>query len=137
MSVNKVILVGNIGADAEVRTVGQNQVAKFRLATTEKYTKQDGTPVENTEWHTIELWGSAGVHPFLVKGQQIYVEGSIRTEQWTGNDGNTRYTTKIKASSVQLLGQRQAEKSAPAPQAQKPETKRHLPLPEADGDLPF
>ena len=140
MSVNMVILVGNIGADAEVRTVGQNQVARFRIATTEKYRKQDGEQVESTEWHTIELWGSAGVHPYLVKGQQVYVRGSIRTEEWTGNDGVTKTQVKIRANEVQLVGSRpqsQQRSEAPVPVAAPAPAKKSLPLPEDDNDLPF
>ena len=116
MSVNKVILIGNLTRDAEVRQVGQNQVAKFGLATSEKYRGSDGEVKETTEFHNIELWGNAGVYPYLRKGQTLYVEGSIRTEKYTGNDGQERTTVKIKAFTVQLVGARPAQ-SAPAPAA--------------------
>lgn len=139
-SVNLVILVGNIGADADVRTVGQNQVAKFRLATTERFRKQDGDTVETTEWHTIELWGSAGIYPYLVKGQQVYVRGSIRTEEWTGNDGHTRTDKKIRALDIQLIGDSRKKQDQPAPAATPapaPSQKKSLPLPPDGDDLPF
>lgn len=118
MSINKFIGIGNITRDAEVRTVGQSQVAKFGLAMNERYKKQDGTMAETTEFIDVEYWGNAGVHQYLVKGQMVYVEGSIRTEKWTGQDGQPRYTTKIRAMSVQLLGRPQQTQTAPAPQPQ-------------------
>ena len=120
MSVNLVILIGNLTRDAEVRTVGQNQVAKFGLATSEKFRKQDGTIGENTEFHNVELWGQAGVHQYLVKGQQVYVQGSIKTDRWQAEDGSERTALKIKAFSVQLLGSRpqQSAPAAPSPYPQ-------------------
>jgi len=121
MSVNKVILVGNLARDAEVRQVGQSQVAKFGLATSERFRKQDGTVGESTEFHNIELWGNAGVYPYLVKGQTLYVEGSIKTDKYVGNDGQERTATKIKAFTVQLVGPRPQQAAPAAPQyAQQP-----------------
>ena len=122
MSVNKVILVGNITRDAEVRTVGQNQVARFGLATNNKYRNSQGETIEETEFHNIEYWGGAGVHQYLKKGQQVYVEGSIKTDKWTGQDGQEKSTVKIKASSLQLLGLRQQPQQGQAPaQPQRPQ----------------
>ena len=121
MSINKVICIGNLTRDAEVRTVGQNQVAKVGLAMTEKFRKQDGTIGENTEFIDIEVWGQAGVYPYLLKGQMVYVEGSIKTQKWTGQDGAQHQQTFIKAASIQLLGQRpQAQQPAAAPRAAAP-----------------
>lgn len=117
MSINKFIGIGNITRDAEVRTVGQSQVAKFGLAMNERYKKQDGTIAESTEFIDVEYWGNAGVHQYLTKGRMVYVEGSVRTEKWTGQDGQAHNTTKIRAMSVQLLGgTQQAQAAAPQPQ---------------------
>lgn len=113
MSVNLVILVGNLTRDAEVRQVGQSQVAKFGLATSERYRKADGTTAEVTEFHNVELWGAAGVYPYLVKGQCVYVQGTIRTDRYTGQDGQERTAVKIKAQSVQLVGARPQQQAAP------------------------
>lgn len=122
MSVNKVILVGNITRDAEVRTVGQNQVVRFGLATNNKYRNSQGETIEETEFHNIEYWGGAGVHQYLKKGQQVYVEGSIKTDKWTGQDGQEKSTVKIKASSLQLLGLRQQSQQGQASaQPQRPQ----------------
>lgn len=121
MSINKVICIGNLTRDVEVRTVGQNQVAKVGLAMTEKFRKQDGTIGENTEFIDIEVWGQAGVYPYLLKGQMVYVEGSLKTQKWTGQDGAQHQQTFIKAASIQLLGQRpQAQQPAAAPRATAP-----------------
>ena len=111
MSVNKVILVGNVGKDPEVRYVDQNTpVANFTLATTERgYTTQNGTVVpERTEWHNIVVWRGLAkiVENFVRKGTSLYVEGKIRTRNWTDQNGATRYTTEIFADDLQLLGKR-------------------------------
>ena len=118
-SVNKVIIIGNIGSEtAEVRQVGQNVVAKFSVATSERWRKPDGTNGEETTWHRVELWGNAGVHPYLVKGQPVYIEGAYKCNDWVDQQGNKRRDYFIKAFTVQLLGQRQQQASpAPAPQA--------------------
>ena len=117
MSVNRFIGIGNITRDAEVRTVGQQQVAKFGLAMSEKYRKNDGTIGENTEFINVELWGQAGVHQYLVKGQMIYVDGSIKTDKWQGQDGQWHYETKVRAFSVQLIGARPQQQAPAQPQA--------------------
>jgi single-strand DNA-binding protein len=106
-SVNKVLLVGNLGRDAEVRyTPGGAPVASFSIATTENWTSKDGEKHEQTEWHRIVLWGKSAesLQPYLTKGKQIYVEGRLQTRQWDDKDGNKRYTTEIKADRVTLLG---------------------------------
>lgn len=104
MALNKVMLIGNLGDNAEIRQVGQSMVAQFRLATTEKFKDQAGQLKESTEWHTCELWNNNAVHPYLVKGQQVYVEGTIRTEEWTDQQGQKRTRVKIRVLSLQLLG---------------------------------
>ena len=106
-SVNKVILVGNLGRDAEVRvTAGGTSVATLNLATTEVWNDKQGQKQEKTEWHRIVLWGkqAESLQEYLVKGKQIYVEGRLQTRQWDDKDGNKRYTTEIKADRITLLG---------------------------------
>ena len=136
--VNKVILIGNLGKDPEVRTLDSGvKVANFSLATTESYKNRNGERVENTEWHNIVLWrGLAEVaDTYLKKGNQVYIEGKIRTRSWDDKDGNKRYTTEILADNMTMLGSRQngtAPSSDPKP---KPETEAPEPAP--DDDLPF
>ena len=106
-SVNKVILVGNLGRDAELRfTAGGAAVSTLNLATTEVWNDKQGQRQEKTEWHRIVLWGkqAESLQEYLVKGKQIYVEGRLQTRQWDDKDGNKRYTTEIKADRITLLG---------------------------------
>ena len=106
-SVNKVILVGNLGRDAELRyTPSGAAVAKFSLATTEVWNDKGGQRQERTEWHNIDLWGkqAESLQQYLVKGKQIYVEGRLQTRQWDDKDGNKRYTTEIRGDRIVLLG---------------------------------
>ncbi|MAG69835.1 MAG: single-stranded DNA-binding protein [Vicinamibacterales bacterium] len=105
-SVNKVILVGNLGRDAELRyTPGGAPVLNFSMATTETWKdKQTGEKKEQTEWHKVVLWGRMAetLNEYLVKGKQIYAEGSLRTKEWE-KDGVKRYTTEINARQIVLL----------------------------------
>ena len=106
-SVNKVILVGNLGRDAELRyTPGGAAVATLNLATTEVWNDKNQQKQEKTEWHRIVLWGkqAESLQEYLTKGKQIYVEGRLQTRQWDDKDGNKRYTTEIKADRITLLG---------------------------------
>ncbi len=106
-SVNKVILVGNLGRDAELRyTPGGAAVATLNLATTEVWNDRNNQRQEKTEWHRVILWGkqAESLQEYLTKGKQIYVEGRIQTRQWDDKDGNKRYTTEIKADRITLLG---------------------------------
>ncbi|CAG5007176.1 Single-stranded DNA-binding protein [Dyadobacter sp. CECT 9275] len=106
-SVNKVILIGNLGSDPEVRYLESGSaVAKFNIATTETYTNKNGERVDNTEWHRIELWeGLAKVaEKYLKKGSQVYIEGRIRTDNWTDKEGQQRSGTTIRASNLTMLG---------------------------------
>jgi len=106
-SVNKVILVGNLGRDAELRyTPGGAAVSTLNLATTEVWNDKQGQKQEKTEWHRIVLWGkqAESLQEYLVKGKQIYVEGRLQTRQWDDKEGNKRYTTEIKADRITLLG---------------------------------
>ena len=116
MSLNKVMLIGNVGNDPEIRYLdsnpqspqGNTKVASFRLATTERYRDRNGETRENTEWHSIVAWRSSAdyVEKFVHKGSQIFIEGKLRTRQWTDQTGNKRYTTEIQADNMQLLGKR-------------------------------
>jgi len=106
-SVNKVILVGNLGRDAELRyTTGGAAVATLNMATTETWNDRNGARQEKTEWHRVILWGkqAESLQEYLVKGKQIYVEGKLQTRQWDDKDGNKRYTTEVKADRITLLG---------------------------------
>lgn len=112
--VNKVILIGNLGADPEIRNLPSGTtVANFNIATSENYTNKSGERVTQTEWHRVECWeGLAKVaEQYLKKGSSVYIEGKIRTEEWQDKDGNTRYTTKIRAQNLTMLGGR-SESSA-------------------------
>ena len=106
-SVNKAILVGNLGRDAEIRfTAGGTPVATVSLATTEKFTDREGQKKEDTQWHRIVIWGKTAesLHEYLTKGKQIYVEGRLQTRQWDDKDGTKQKTTEIRADKIVLLG---------------------------------
>lgn len=108
--VNKVILIGNVGIDPEVRTTeGGVKVARVRLATTERlFDRAANETKEHTEWHTITLWRGLAdvVDKYVRKGSQIYIEGRLRTREWMDKDNNKRYTTEILADTMNLLGRR-------------------------------
>lgn len=105
--VNKVILVGRLGNDPEVKSIGQGStVAQFNIATSENWMDKNGQKQERTEWHRIVVWNKlaeiCGRH--LAKGRQVYVEGRLQTRQWEDKQGQKRYTTEIVANTVQFLG---------------------------------
>jgi single-strand DNA-binding protein len=105
-SVNKVILVGNLGRDAELRyTPGGAAVATLNMATTEIWNDKGGQRQEKTEWHRVVVWGKTAesLSEYLTKGKQIYVEGRLQTRQWDDKDGNKRYTTEIRGDRIVLL----------------------------------
>lgn len=111
--INKVILVGRLGADPEVKAIGSGStVARLNLATSETWVK-DGQKQERTEWHRITVWGKlaeiCGKH--LSKGRQVYVEGKLQTRQWEDQQGQKRYSTEVVASTVQFLGSAAGERS--------------------------
>ena len=112
MSLNKAMLIGNVGKDPEVRYLdgsnGQAKVATFTVATTERYRDRNGETRENTEWHNIVAWRNTAdvVEKFVRKGTQLYIEGRIRTRSWDDQTGNKRYTTEIIADTLQLLGKK-------------------------------
>ena len=106
-SVNKVILIGNLGRDPEVRyTQGGSAVANFTMATTDTWQDPSGEKKERTEWHRIVVWGKQAeiVGEYLRKGRPVYVEGSLQTREWTDREGNKRYTTEVRAQRIQFLG---------------------------------
>lgn len=125
-SVNKVILLGHLGSDPELRnTQSGTAVANFRMATSESYKDKTGEKVEKTEWHNVVTWGKLAeiVSQYVTKGRQVYVEGQLQTRQWEDKDGQTRYTTEVVAREVVMVGGR-----GDAPQAAAPE---------GDDDMPF
>lgn len=107
MAVNKVILIGNLGKDPEVRyTPSGTAVANFSLATSENFKDRDGNRQEKTEWHNIVAWRQLAeiCGKYLHKGKQVYIEGKLTTRKWQGRDGIERYTTEIVADTMQMLG---------------------------------
>ena len=146
MAVNKVILVGNVGKDPEVKYLDNNTpVARFSLATSESYTNKSGERVDQTEWHNIVVWRGLAkvVENYVRKGRQVYIEGRLRTRQWQDKDGNTRYTTEINADNLQLLGRRgdnDSDESQPPMSSYNeapPSTSAADNAPEIEDDLPF
>ncbi len=108
-SLNKVFLIGNLGADPEVRyTASSSAVANFRIATTEVWNDREGNRQERTEWHRIVVWGKQAEHcgSYLRKGRSVHVEGRIQTREWEDREGQRRYTTEIVADRVTFLGGR-------------------------------
>ncbi len=145
--VNKVILIGNVGADPDVKYLeGGVAVASLRLATTEKYRNRNGENVEQTEWHNIVLWRGLAevVEKYVKKGMRLYIEGRLRTRAWEDQTGAKRYTTEIYADNMQMLSRsddaagmpRAAAPTSPASPAAAPQTASPMPADEGD-DLPF
>jgi single-strand DNA-binding protein len=140
--INKVILIGRLGSDPEVRyTPSGSAVANFNIATSDEWKdKESGEKKERTEWHRIVAWNRLGeiCGEYLSKGRQVYVEGKIQTRSWEDREGNKRYTTEIIASDIHFLGGRDSSDSArpsagpPLPDSPEPP----LPAPEED-DIPF
>ncbi|MCY1003968.1 single-stranded DNA-binding protein [Myxococcus sp. MISCRS1] len=139
--INKVMLIGNLGADPELRkTHGGKSVGNIRLATTTTYGEKGGTRKERTEWHRIVVWGRTAelCHEHLTKGRQIYVEGELQTREWKDTEGHTHYATEIVASQVRFLGHRAEPKptgsSGVGPDAA---ARGGEPPPFSDEDVPF
>jgi single-strand DNA-binding protein len=106
-SLNRVTLIGNLGADADLRyTPGGHAIARFSIATTDTWKDKNGQKQERTEWHRINLWGNVAeaLREYLTKGKQVCVEGSLQTQKWTDKNGVERYTTSVRADRVVLLG---------------------------------
>ena len=128
MSLNKVMLIGNVGRDPNVRYLEGNnpnspgrKVATFTLATTERFRDRNGETRENTEWHNIVAWGQPAdvCERFVRKGTQLYIEGKLRTRKYTDAQGQEKYTTEVNVDTLQLLGRRDGD-PAPAPQGGYP-----------------
>lgn len=149
---NKVMLIGNVGADPEIRTLESGtKTARVRLATTmRRFDKEKNDWVDQTDWHTINLWRGLAdvVDRFVRKGSQIYVEGSIHTREYTDKDNVKRYSTEITAADLKLLGKKQDSQSqfpsgeqAQPQYAPKPQPQQAAPSPsvpeEGPDDLPF
>ena len=139
------MLIGRVGSNPQIRTAGEQKVASFSLATSEKYKGKDGNLVESTEWHNISIWGKLAevVEKYVTSGSQLYVEGKIKTEKYTDKEGAEKFITKILGSSLQLLGSK-SESPAQPQQEQKrfdPHAVKTTPivddLPEDDTELPF
>jgi len=132
---NKVMVIGNLGRDAEVRyTAGGSAVARFSVAATEKWTSKDGQRQERTEWFNCDLWGkqAESLSPYLVKGKTVYVEGKLQTDEYTDKDGQKRRNTKVRVDALTLLGgggERQERAERP------PQDSHSDPL--TDDDIPF
>ena len=142
--VNKVILIGNVGADPEVRYLdGGVAVANLRLATTESYKNKNGEKVDQTEWHNIVLWRGLAeiVEKYVKKGMRLYIEGRIRTRSWDDQNGVKRYTTEIYADNMQMLSfgrQEGADMPNRAPGASTaPSAPMNAAEPDDSDDLPF
>lgn len=155
MSFNKVLLIGNAGRDPEVRHLESGAaVATFTLATTERYRDKNGVLQDQTEWHNIVCWRNLAElsEKYINKGSQLFIEGKIRTRNWTDQNGQKRYTTEIIADNIRLLGKRgdnpagmssgmgtsapqgyQTPAPAPASQSAAPD----FPIEEVSDDLPF
>ena len=139
MSVNKVVLVGFVARDPEVRTAQDKKVASFTLATSERYRDKNGEVKENTEWHNIVCWRQADfVEKYIKKGAQIYVEGKLRTRSWDDSNGTKRYITEVLVDQLQPLDRKRDDQSSQ-------QTQHHAAAPAAastvddmpDDDLPF
>ncbi len=105
--VNKVILIGNLGQDPELRSTGGGQsVGSLRVATTDKFKDKEGNLQERTEWHTVVVWGrdAENVHKYCKKGKQLYIEGRLQTRKWQDKEGKDRYSTEVVAEVVRFLG---------------------------------
>lgn len=147
MSINKVILLGRVGKDVEVRDINGTKCATFTLATSEKYKDRNGEVKELTEWHNIVAWRQTAdiCEKYVKKGDQLFVEGRIKYRSWETDRGEKRYATDIFADKVELLGKPQATQSqptqpvkqTPAPQARVQTTPIVDDLPPDDSGLPF
>ena len=134
--VNKVLLIGNLGADPEVRySQNGSAIASFRIATTETWKKQDGSKEEQTEWHRIVAFGRLGeiCGEYLSKGSKVFIEGRLQTRKWDDKDGNTRYTTEIVAREMKMLSPRGATGGTDSQYSDEPP----FPEPVMGDDVPF
>lgn len=136
-SINKAIIIGNLGADPEIRyTPSGTAVANFSVATREQWNNKDGEKEERTEWHRIVAWARLGeiCGEYLKKGSPVYIEGRIQTRSWEDREGNKRYTTEIIAQNMQMLGSARREGMA---QSQEERYPVEEPVVIPDDDIPF
>jgi single-strand DNA-binding protein len=139
-SVNKVILIGNLGRDPELRYTQSGQpVANFTVATNENWTGRDGKREERTEWHRVVAWGKTAelCAQYLSKGRTVYLEGRIQTREWEDKEGQKRQTTEIVAQTVQFLGGPGGGQRGAAPQGPGGPAPQSEPPPGGDDDIPF
>lgn len=140
MSVNKVILLGRVGKQPEIKQVGDNKVANFSLATSEKFKDKSGNKVENTEWHNVVFWGKQAelIEQYVGKGDELYIEGSIKTETYE-KDGEKRYATKIKGSAITFVSKSKKEGEAQHVQGERSTKQYEEPVlnTQDTDDLPF
>jgi single-strand DNA-binding protein len=148
MSVNKVMLVGRLGQNPEVKYTPSGQaVANFSVATNENWTDKSGQKQERTEWHRVVVWGKLAelCNQYLAKGRQVYVEGRLQTRQWQDKEGQTKYTTEVQAQTVQFLGSGAGASAGTSPSASDDRAMASAPgaapgMPEpsfTEDDIPF
>lgn len=137
--INKVILVGRVGVDPEFKALADgSKVARVKLATSEKvYNRESNTSQEYTEWHTITLWSNLAdiVDKWVKKGDLLYIEGTLRTREYTDREGVKRYTTEVVARELKMLGGNRQQTATPQPEAQP--TPEVAPIPTDPDGLPF
>lgn len=116
-TLNKVILIGRLGADPELFNTPNSKGAKLKLATTESYKDKDGNWVDSTEWHTVIIYGRTAevASEYLAKGSKVYVEGKLKTRKWQDKQGNDRYTTEISGQQLMLMDGKKELSDKPAP----------------------
>ena len=143
MSINKVILLGRVGRNPEIKDVNGAKVAQFSLATSEKYKDRNGEVKELTEWHNIVAWRQSAdiCEKYVKKGDQLFVEGRIKSRTWETDRGEKRYVTDIVVDKIELLSKPSAPQSQSAPASAPQPRVQSVPLPQAgapeDGDMPF
>jgi len=140
-SVNRVILIGNLGRDPELRYLQSGQaVTSFSVATNDRWTDREGKPQERTEWHRVVVWGKQAENcaNYLAKGRSVYIEGRLQTREWEDKEGQKRQTTEIVAQTVQFLGGRDGAGSGPRAGGASP-VREHdsASAPPDDKDIPF
>lgn len=138
--VNKVIIVGRLGNDPEVKSISSGQnVAKLSVATSEAWTGKDGQKQERTEWHRIVVWGKQAdlCGKYLSKGRQVYIEGRLQTRSWEDPQGQKRYTTEIVANTIQFLGDSQSERHVDSNQSQTSNDFGPEPSFDSSEEIPF
>ncbi len=138
--INKVILIGNVGKDPEVKHLDNGMViANFPLATSETYRNKENNKVTNTEWHNIVLFkGQAEVaEKYVKKGDPLFIEGRIRTRSWEDKEGNKRYTTEIVGNNMQMLGSAKTSETSQAQSNEVTEPESATGIPNEEDDLPF